>query len=239
MVNTEEIVERTFYICLLTTALKRKLTLNPDDYLPLSLENEKRFKEDSEALKKFIPIFGVGNNQVKGAKTCPRITIELQGFYNGDIGVNKYIIGDKLENGNYQASEFPYETKDITLDIHLVANTQQDMRLLHSIMYEALPSRGYVRPYYNDPEEWGDGKVAPTGNLYIEIGNYYDHPDESHGLLEKVYQYICKDGILPEKLAGEGELVPITDISVLLGTVEKQENDLLQLQVNKDNTPGY
>ena len=40
MVNTEEIVERTFYICLLTTALKRKLTLNPDDYLPLSLENE-------------------------------------------------------------------------------------------------------------------------------------------------------------------------------------------------------
>ena len=88
MVNTEEIVERTFYICLLTTALKRKLTLNPDDYLPLSLENEKRFKEDSEALKKFIPIFGVGNNQVKGAKTCPRITIELQGFYNGDIGFN-------------------------------------------------------------------------------------------------------------------------------------------------------
>ena len=75
------------------------------------------------------------------------------------------------------------------------------MRLLHSIMYEALPSRGYVRPYYNNLEEWEDGRVAPTGNLFIEIGNYYDHPDESHGLLEKVYQYTCKDGILPEKLA--------------------------------------
>lgn len=231
MVSTEEIVERTFYICLLTTALKRGLTLNPDDYLPLSQENEKRFQTDKDTLKKFIPIYGIGNNQVKGAKTCPRITIELQGFYNGDIGVNKYIIGDKLENGNYQASEFPYETKDITLDIHLVANTQSDMRLLHSIMYEALPSRGYVRPYYNDLEEWEEGRVSPTGNLFIEIGNYYDHPDVSAGILEKVYQYICKDGILPEKLSGEGELVPIKDISVLLGLLEKPDNDLLQLKV--------
>ena len=95
MVNTEEIVERTFYICLLQTALKKGLTLNPEDYLPLSQENEKRFQADKDAMPKFIPIFGIGNNQVKGAKTCPRITIELQGFYNGDIGVNKYIIGDK------------------------------------------------------------------------------------------------------------------------------------------------
>ena len=170
MVNTEEIVERTFYICLLQTALKKGLTLNPEDYLPLSQENERRFQADKDAMPKFIPIYGIGNNQVKGAKTCPRITIELQGFYNGDIGVNKYTIGDKLESGNYQASEFPYETKDITLDIHLVSNTQADMRLLHNIMYEALPSRGYVRPYYNNLEEWEDGRVAPTGNLFIEIG---------------------------------------------------------------------
>ena len=201
MVNTEEIVERTFYICLLQTALKKGLTLNPEDYLPLSQENEKRFQADKDAMPKFIPIFGIGNNQVKGAKTCPRITIELQGFYNGDIGVNKYIIGEA------------------------------DMRLLHNIMYEALPSRGYVRPYYNNLEEWEDGRVAPTGNLFIEIGNYYDHPDESHGLLEKVYQYTCKDGILPEKLAEEGELVPIQDISVLIGLTEKQESDLLNLNV--------
>lgn len=45
MVNTEEIVERTFYICLLQTALKKGLTLNPEDYLPLSQENEKGFKQ--------------------------------------------------------------------------------------------------------------------------------------------------------------------------------------------------
>lgn len=99
--------------------------------------------------------------------------------------MNKYIIGDKLEDGNYQASEFPYETKDITIDVHLVSQTQADMRLLHTILYTGLPARGYVRPYFNDLEEWEKGRLAPTGNLFIEIGNYYDHPDVEHGILER------------------------------------------------------
>ena len=36
-------------------------------------------------LKKFIPLFGIGNNQVKGPKTLPRITIELQGYYGPSV----------------------------------------------------------------------------------------------------------------------------------------------------------
>ena len=233
MVNSEEIVERTFYISLLSTMLEMHLTLNPEDFLPLSQENEKRFQEAIKNMKKFIPLFGIGNNQVKGPKTLPRITIELQGYYAGDIGVNKYIIGDKLEDGNYQASEFPYETKDITIDVHLVSQTQADMRLLHTILYTGLPARGYVRPYFNDLEEWDKGRLAPTGNLFIEIGNYYDHPDVEHGILEKVYTYVCKDGILPEKPLEEDILTPIQDISVLIGLLEQNENEMLELKVPK------
>lgn len=216
MVNSQEIVERTFYICLLSTALKLGYTVNPDDYLPLSQENEKRFKDAVNALPKFIPIYGVGNNQVRGPKTVPRITLESEAYYPGDIGVNKYIIGDRLEDGNYQASEFPFETRDIALDVHLVANTQTDMRLLHNILFKSLPTRGYVRPYFNDLEEWADGKVQPTGNLFIEIGNFYDHPDDAHGLLEKVYTYTVKDGIIPQEDLEDGIISPIKDISVLL-----------------------
>lgn len=185
-------------------------------------------------MPKFIPLFGIGNNQVKGPKTLPRITIELQGYYAGDIGVNKYIIGDKLEDGNYQASEFPYETKDITVDIHLVSQTQADMRLLHTILYAGLPARGYVRPYFNDLEEWSKGRLDPTGNLFIEIGNYYDHPDVEHGILEKVYTYVCKDGILPEKLLEEGTLTPIKDITALIGLFEQNENEMLELKIPKE-----
>lgn len=48
MVNSEEIVERTFYISLLSTMLEMGLTLNPEDFLPLSQENEKDFKRQSK-----------------------------------------------------------------------------------------------------------------------------------------------------------------------------------------------
>lgn len=231
MVNSQEIVERTFYISLLSVALKMNMTLNPEDYLPLSSENEKRYLQDKDALDKFIPIFGVGNNHVRGPKDTPRITIESTAYYPGDIGVDKYIIGDQLESGIYQASEFPFETKDITLDIHLVANTQTDMRILHRILHEALPVRGYIKPYFNNLEEWDNGRLSPTGNLFIEIGNYFDNPDVSHGLLEKVYQYTVKDGILPDKEVEDGIISPITDISVLIGTYENKENEMLHLNV--------
>jgi len=42
MVNSEEIVERTFYISLLSTMLEMGLTLNPEDFLPLSQEKISR-----------------------------------------------------------------------------------------------------------------------------------------------------------------------------------------------------
>lgn len=230
MVNSQEIVERTLYICLLTTAMKMGYTLNPEDYLPLSQENEKRYLQDKEAFEKFISIFGVGNAQVRGPKIVPRITLESEAYYPGDIGVDKYIIGDRLEDGNYQASEFPFETRDISIDVHLVSNTQTDMRLLHYIMHKALPVRGYVKPYFNNLEEWGDGRVAPTGNLFLEIGNFYDYPDDSHGLLEKVYTYTVKDGIIPFDDIGE-PISPIKDISVLIGHYEAKESEMIDLHV--------
>mgnify|MGYP001112008898 CR=1 FL=1 len=231
MVNTQEIVERTLYICLLSTAPKMGYTLNPDDYLPLSQENEKRYHTDIEALPKFIPIFGIGNAHVRGPKTVPRITMESEAYYPGDIGVTKYIIGDKLEDGNYQVSEFPFETRDISIDIHLVSNTQNDMRLLHHIMHKALPVRGYVRPYFNDLASWENGRLKPTGNLFLEIGNYYDYPDDSHGLLEKVYTYTVKDGIIPQEDIPDGVIQPIQDISVLIGAYDTPEADMLNLHV--------
>ena len=90
MVNLEEIIERSFYIALLHETLKRGLTINPDDYLVDGLPTEStadQFEQDKKAIgKKFIYIFGIGNNLVRGPKDCPRITIELNAYYPGDIG---------------------------------------------------------------------------------------------------------------------------------------------------------
>jgi hypothetical protein len=216
MVNSQEIVERTFYIGLLHAALQMGVTVNPDDYLPLSEANQARYEADKKKLSKFVAIFGMGNNQVRGAKVCPRITLELQGYYPGSLGTEKFVYGDKEIDKNYTVIEYPYEAKDITIDVHLVANTQADMRLLHTIMYRGLPARGYIKPYFNDYEDWKSSGLMKEGNIYLEVGNYYDHQDLDHGMLEKVYQYTCEDCIVDTQVLEDVEIVPIKDISILL-----------------------
>lgn len=232
MVNSEEIVERTFYICLLNILLKAGLTLNPDDYLPLSVENEKRFNQDKDALPKFVYLFGVGNNQVRGAKIAPRITLELNGYFPGDVGIPHIDYYGKDVDTPFQVVEFPWEVKDLTLDVHLVANTQQDMRMLHKVLHQALPVRGYIVPYLdNDFEAWKEKRILKEGNLFIELTNYYDHPDLDHGLLGKTYTYLVKDGILEMKKAEDGDLTPIKDISLLIGHDRSPESEHLSVQI--------
>lgn len=90
------------------------------------------------------------------------------------------------------------------------------MRLLHHIMYTALPARGYITPYINQTiDEWRRQNISPSGNLYIEVGNYYDHQNLDHGLLEKVYTYTVRDGLIMTKILETG-ITQVKDISCLL-----------------------
>ena len=215
MVNSQEVIERSFYMGLLRTALKNGLTLDPDDYLPLTVESQNKYLRDKEALKKFVHIFGVGNNQSRGKKEVPRITLELQGYYPGTIGVEKYHIDvDKDARPILVESEFT--TKSIIIDVHLIANNQEDMRMLHSLMYKSLPASGYIKPFLNNKEEYLRTGLNPTGNIFIEVSNHYDHPDNSQGLLEKVYSYTVEDGLVIEYDDNTEALAPIKDISVIL-----------------------
>lgn len=224
MVSTQEIVERSFYMALLTVALSNHLTLDPDDYLDsegvTTKELESQFVKDKAKLDKFIYIFGVGNNQSRGPKLVPRITLETQGYYPGILGTERYAI-DKVDNEQFHKIDYgDYLIKSTTIDVRLVANTQSDMRLLHSIMYAALPSKGYIKPFINNKEEYLT-PLSPTDNIFINIGNYYEHRDNEHGLLEKVYSYSVEDGIIPENIGVE--LVPIKDISLILKSDSETE----------------
>ena len=76
MVTSQQVIERSLYVALLRVALSIGRTINPEDYLPVSTENQKRQEEDIKKLgKNYIAIYGVGNNQARGVKTLPRITI--------------------------------------------------------------------------------------------------------------------------------------------------------------------
>ena len=82
------------YMNLLAVALKAGVTLDPDEYLNdkglPTKETEIKYKEDKSKLKKFVYIFGIGNNQERGIKEVPRITLDLQGYYPGVIGMESF-----------------------------------------------------------------------------------------------------------------------------------------------------
>jgi hypothetical protein len=218
MVTAQEIVERTLYMCLLQTTKRMGLTLDPHDYLSegeVTKELEEQFQRDKASMEKFIYVFGIGNNQSRGIKECPRITLELGGFYPGTVGVEKYMI-DNTKAENPCIMSYPdFTTHDISIDVHLVSDNLQDLRLLHTIMYSALPAMGYVKPFYNDREEWINGKMKSTDNIFIEVSNYYDRQDNDHGLIEKIYTYKISDGIIITE-DPDWSLTPIKDISLFI-----------------------
>lgn len=207
MVNSQEIIERSIYSALLGVAVKLGYSVNPEDFLPINAENSKKFKEAISKLKKFVQVFGTGNNQSKDKKETPRIVVNARGFYPGSIGLSRELI-TKEEGIGFTATEYPYETIDQYIDIHLVAGTQEDLRLLHQIMFYAIPQRGYIKPYTED-------SFLFTGNIFIELVNFFDIPNLDMGLLEKIYQFQVMDCIL-EEIPGKVDFVPITTIDVLL-----------------------
>lgn len=221
MVDSQEIIERSFYSALLNTTIALGYSLDPDSYLPISVENQQRFIQDMKNLPKYIPIFGTANATSKDQKTTPRIVVNARGFYPGGIGLPRQLL-DKEEGIGFTATEVPYEALDQYIDIHLVANTQEDLRLLHQILFWSIPQRGYIKPYTSD-------KFLFTGNIFEEIINFYDSPNLNLGILEKVYQFQVLDTIIGAKEPGLADLVPITTIELLMQQYgyESYSNELI------------
>ena len=245
MVTTQEVIERTLWASMMRVALQIGKTVNPEDYLPVSAANSKAYQEAIEALgSDFIYIFGVGNNQVRGAKVVPRITVELNAYYPGNVGTEAFMIGEEKINDEFAAYHYPFETKHVQFDIHLVANTAEQLRILHSIMYTALPARGYVKPIVEASlnEYLEHPGLYKSGNIYLEVSNFYDHNDQEHGLLEKVYSYTCYDSYIEEILDPDiNPVAPIKDILALISSIpanSKEDNSDQQLKLEVNNTQG-
>lgn len=212
MVNSQEIIERSFYDALLRVTIELGYSLDPNDYAPANAENSRRFQEDIKKLKKFIAVYGAGNNQSTDQKETPRIVVNPRGFYPGAIGMPHSLITKEVGVG-FMASEVPYETIDQFIDVHLVSNNIDDARLLQQICFWALPQRGYIKPYQED-------KFQFSGNIFLEMVNFLDTPNLNYGLIEKVYQFQVYD-CLPDSFNSGEPLASIIDISALLHPVDE------------------
>lgn len=202
-------------MALLNMTISLGYTIDPEKYLPSSKDNAKRFTDDLDKISKehgfFISVFGVGNNQSRGIKNTPRIVVDSEGFYPGDIGLPKQII-NKEEGIGYTSSEMPFETLSQYINIRLCALTSEHMRLLHQIMFWSIPQRGYIKPY-------NEAQFLFDGNIFLRVVNFYNMPDLENGLMEKVYQFEVQDCLL-EKNTPAQVITPIRDISFILDNPE-------------------
>lgn len=216
MVTTQEILERSIYSSLLKTMVDNGYSLKPEDYLPSTPATKVAYDADVKAIeatgKPYIFLFGPGNTQSRGIKECPRICIEPQGFFPGDIGFHKQDL-EKTDDG-YKVSESNYtETVDQLVNIHLVSNNISDMRVLHNILSSSIPQRGYIKPYIYPDKPF-------DGNIFIQLSNFFSLQDTDKGIMEKVYQFTIKDTTLDELFVAVDTISPIRDISVLLDDKE-------------------
>lgn len=220
MVNSQEVIERSIYSAILNTSVALGYSINPEEYLPVSEANSRKYAEAKKNLKKFVGIFGTGNNQSKDMKVTPRIVVNARGFYPGNIGLPKQLIS-KEEGIGYTATEVPYSTIDQYIDIHLVANNQEDLRLLHQITFYSIPQRGYLKPYNQD-------KFLFSGNIFLELVNFFDTPNLEVGIMEKIYQFVVEDTLVYENTEPL-DWVPITDISAVIEAYDGSFSNTLNI----------
>ncbi len=218
--NSQEIIERSIYTSILKVLIDNGLTLDPAEYYPISDNNSKRYKQDRATITQtkgfYVDLFGTGNSYSKGSKVCPRIVIESNGFYPGEIGLPLNTI-EKLDDG-FVVTEQPFEVIDQFIDVILVYNVVEHGRLLNRLLNTAIPQRGYIKPYIYSNKPF-------DGNIFMVLSNFYKNDNVNEGLMERVYQFTIKDTLLEEPKVIDN-VVPINYVEVLI-------NKSLKLNINK------
>lgn len=225
MVNSQEVIERSVYDSLLKTAMALGYTIDPNDYLPISPENQRRFDEDIKELQLYIQIFGTGNNQAKGRKLTPRIVVNARGFFPGNVGLPRQLI-DKGVGEGFTVHEEPYVSFDQFIDIHLVADNQEHMRLLHQVLFYSIPQKGYIKPYTSPQFKF-------TGNIFIQLLNFQDANDLRDGIMEKIYQFEVQDTLISERVSQE-DISPIRDIVAVMEDYNEVKKGIIHFPENNN-----
>ena len=222
MVSSQEIIERSVWSAINEVLINLDMAIDPNKYLPVTPENRQKSQEAISKLKRYIPVYGTGSSQSKGKKETPRIVINARGFIPGSVGLPKELREKQIGVG-YTSIEYPSNTVDQFIDVHLVANNQDDLRLLHSILFWSLPQKGYIKPYTSE-------SFLDSGNIFVHLVNFFDNPDTDTGILEKVYQFQITDCLLYEKVVDKDPIPIITDINLALEQLGYNIEDLVNVR---------
>lgn len=194
--NIEEALERTVFHLLRKKTVEFGYSPNIDDYDventddAIAISETERFKTDLSLIhttKGFaIEVFNFANNQYYGTKKPPRIVVETESFLQGQLGTDTTPQYEIQPDGTYIVKQSTSLLSDFYFSIHLIANSVKEIRVLHEIMVQCLPRRGYV-PWYNK------NGLQPAFNLLVRYISMADYSWTAEGVIEKVYRYEIPD----------------------------------------------
>jgi len=162
-----------------------------------------------------IEPYGHSSSQSKGEKKVPRIVIIPRRFNPGDLGNPSHpVVLTTDENPNvYYEAILPQQSVEFQFDIHIVSNKAAQDRILTAIIFAALGTKKFL-PFYDDD----------TNRFFIEHYNYYDLPDTTVGIEEKVYSYAIKDVFIGGEEITLATVPLINEIKVEVGIPKAIDN---------------
>ena len=171
-----------------------------------------------------IEVFGYSNAQDKSTKKIPRIAIISQGFLPGALGGDLTPYFHPAGNGTFNQLEMPPQTADYYFNVHLVANTVQQIRILQAILAIALPRRKYINTYED------------STTFFIQNIGFLSQDRAAEGIIEHVYSYEIPDMWETDPIVTATGIAPLAEItieSVTDGTpddivLQSDSNDILQ-----------
>lgn len=237
LTNISELTERSIFHALRKVVVDEGYLPDIENYdienpnLTIAKAAQDEFIQDIEAIVSnrgfAIEVFGYSSNQSRGTKKTPRIVVEVEAFYPGNLGLdttNQYKY-DEI-NDTYITQKGPSIVSDQIINIHLVGYSTQQHRVLHAVMVKALPRRGYMK-WYTEPQ------LKKHENLFIRYIGYNELNFPEIGVTEKIYRYELPD--LHENLLEELYTVPpIKTINLdIMGIEEIVAPDTFPLDFDK------
>jgi hypothetical protein len=171
-----------------------------------------------------IEIFGSSNQQAKGIKKVPRITIHPKRIIPGDIGLD--VVQGTVRPHPTDPNKVikflpPHDLFVATFDIHLVSTGEAFQEvILNAIMMAALGTRKFIPLVEN-----------PPGNqiFFIQQTDFFETFDLLEGNQEKITSYLVPDLMLGVEV--EQELSKINHIDVEINVNDNEtETDTLSVE---------
>lgn len=136
-----------------------------------------------------IELIGAGSYDKGDDKKVPRIVVTAGEFIEGELAGDQtrtFLLDDQTDM--YDVVQRPASFSDYFTNIHIVANTSEQLRVCQGILSLALQTKGYLPLYDVDP-----AVIQPSGNFFYKKTGAANLPNTEEGVLEKVYSYVITD----------------------------------------------